>query len=1130
MWFRILGDISFTPDGGDIGAVISPAQRALLAVLILSANRIVTPSALIDAVWGDDDAPRHPDSALQVHMSRLRGTLGDAAERIRSEGGGYRLDVGPEEVDLTRVEMLLRDGRAALGLNDARRAADLFDAALALWTGKALEDLANFPFHAAAARRIRELHFTVYQARNDAYLIDSRHLEVLADIHEWVQADPLREHVRAQQIAALYRSGRQADALRECEELRRTLREELGIDPSAGIQELERKVLDQDPSLLAADAGLTVPMPAWTSETLSFVGRNPECEFAMEALRRASADGFRFMIVEGEAGRGKSRFLLELARRVGRDAILLPVDVHQSLRPSVVALMQTLAVISRRMKPEELRLTLGEVPEFASVFTHGAPVEEQLLAQAAQWVAVLSAKAPVVLFIDDLDRASPTLLHVIGRISAIDQPKRVLVVASARSPIATRAPLVDRLIGALDRRGVVDRVILHALTESDIDELLNRMRIPTYPRRVIAKQLFELTAGDPFLLAELLSAGPPERVVETWTVPPRVRDVVLARSDELGSAASEVLKAAAVFEREFTIPLLSEIVGISESAMGTIVDRALDARILQPSGLNTYRFAHQLARQVLAEELTTVERGEAHRRAAIALERAGASAAGLALHWSKADGPDASPKTVEHARSAGDDAKRMLEPNIAVGWYELALSHVGSDSERGALLVDLAEAQQQAGNPEYVDTLREAAQIAQDTNDDCLIVRIVTSASPGWSTLPGFTTAETLPLLERALEVVRDDATRSRVLARLATEQSLGDPAHAEVLALEAIALARASGDCVALLESLIRHTSMSHAPSSVARRREEIDEALPLAVATRDVVARYFLTSTGAVAAMQAADPDAARAHITIADAIANENDLPPLRWSQMTRGVWQAGLAGRIDDAEQLLCAARDYGSANGIAQAEHVALLQLAMLRWHQGRASTLVPSAQDEASNFGQYPGFRHVLARALADSEATRPAARRIISDLTQHQFTELLEGAFWSTILVGTAESAFLLDLPDVGRMVRRLLEPYLDQVAFSGLWVAAPIAHGAAVAAAASHDPDAGALFEHAIAIAERLDAPVLRARTQLAWVAATCKHDAARAPHAINLCEEAGTTARTLQLADIARDAEELRATLLR
>ena len=355
-------------------------------------------------------------------------------------------------------------------------------------------------------------------------------------------------------------------------------------------------------------------------------------------------------------------------------AIILPVDVHESLRPSTTALATTLKVAAQRMTSEDRLLTLGAVHEGMPA---GEPSEAEVLSNGAQWVAALSAKAPVVLVIDDIDRAGPTLLHLIGHLSAIDRTKRVLVVASTRSPIATTAPRLGRLIGALERRDRVDLLPLHPLELDDVDELLSRMRIG--PRAAIVAKLQELTAGNPFLLAELLSTAQPERVVEEWTLPPRVRDVVLTRVDDLGRAASQVLRAAAVFELEFSVQLLSKIFGMRNAAMATIVDRALNAHILQVCGTHTYRFAHEIARRTLVEELTPDEAAAAHRRIAIAIEDEGASAAGLAWHWSLADGVDAPSKTVEYARRAGDDARRVLEPDVAARWYAMALTHVADD-------------------------------------------------------------------------------------------------------------------------------------------------------------------------------------------------------------------------------------------------------------------------------------------------------------------------------------------------------------------------------------------------------------------------------------------------------------------
>src|SRR6478609_8678814 len=107
MLFRILGDVSVELDAGEIEGVVAPRQRALLVALLLRANRVVSATALVDSIWHEDDRPQHPEAALQVAMSRLRSVLGAAAERIHSESGGYRLDIGPDESDLTRVEALL---------------------------------------------------------------------------------------------------------------------------------------------------------------------------------------------------------------------------------------------------------------------------------------------------------------------------------------------------------------------------------------------------------------------------------------------------------------------------------------------------------------------------------------------------------------------------------------------------------------------------------------------------------------------------------------------------------------------------------------------------------------------------------------------------------------------------------------------------------------------------------------------------------------------------------------------------------------------------------------------------------------------------------------------------------------
>jgi hypothetical protein len=395
------------------------------------------------------------------------------------------------------------------------------------------------------------------------------------------------------------------------------------------------------------------------------------------------------------------------------------------------------------------------------------------------------------------------------------------------------------------------------------------------------------------------------------------------------------------------------------------------------------------------------------------------------------------------------------------------------------LLVDLAEAQQQAGNPDHPETLREAARISHETDDDALLLRVVTSASPVWSTLPGMTTEETRALLARARKIPCDDATRSRILARHATEQYLDDPAEGDALAREALALARKSGDEAARLEALYRHTGMLITPLALDERRREIDEALPLASAAQDILAQAYLTGSAVVGAIQAGDLPVALTRIAEADELLHRCNLAPLRWSSRCRQVWRAGLAGDLDEAEQLIRDTREFGEANGIGQAAPASLIQCSMLRWQQDRTITALRYTDADTSLVSVLPGNRHFLARALAAEPSTRLTARAIMGELAEHGFDDLPTDLFWSSILVATAETAYLLELPDAACAIHRLLEPYVEQVAFSGLFVAAPIAHGLGVAAATYRHPESAAYFRQSVKLAEQLEAPVLLART---------------------------------------------------
>src|SRR5436853_2786312 len=167
MQFRVLGEISVVGDDGTITPITANKPRALLAMLVLNANRALSYPTLASALWGDAQ-PEVPYAALQVVVSRLRSRLGEHGDRVQAHSGGYRLAVGPGEADFLVARERLQEGRAALAQDDALRAPTIFEGALALWSADALEDLAEIPFAGDAARRLRELWLDLIEARNDA--------------------------------------------------------------------------------------------------------------------------------------------------------------------------------------------------------------------------------------------------------------------------------------------------------------------------------------------------------------------------------------------------------------------------------------------------------------------------------------------------------------------------------------------------------------------------------------------------------------------------------------------------------------------------------------------------------------------------------------------------------------------------------------------------------------------------------------------------------------------------------------------------------------------------------------------------------------------------------------------------
>jgi DNA-binding SARP family transcriptional activator len=258
-------------------------QRRLFVLLALRAPEAVSADELLDALWGDSP-PAGPVQALQKQISRLRRRLGDGS-LVRHRPAGYALQIEPEAVDLRRFEDLLDRGRFALGREDPQRAAADLREALALWRGEALADHRFDEFAQREIARLEDLRVQAIEERMAAELACGHDADVVGELSTLVAEHPLRERLRGQLMLALYRTGRQAEALETMRTGRRLLVEELGIEPGPELRRLERMILAHDPGLSAErpDAGLAAPIPAPANET---IGREGEVSQIVELLIR----------------------------------------------------------------------------------------------------------------------------------------------------------------------------------------------------------------------------------------------------------------------------------------------------------------------------------------------------------------------------------------------------------------------------------------------------------------------------------------------------------------------------------------------------------------------------------------------------------------------------------------------------------------------------------------------------------------------------------------------------------------------------------------------------------------------------------------------------------------------------
>ena len=255
MEIQVLGPVELRDNGAEV-QVGGSRQRRLLAALVVNAGKVVSVERLIDAVWAGEKPPERAAKTLQTYVSRLRATLGD--ELVQTRDPGYSLVVDSAMIDATRFEQLVAVARSRLEAGEATEARVRLDEALALWNGPAYDEFASEPWAWAAASRLEELRLSAREDRAEVLRVLGETAEAVGELERLTVEFPLRERARHKLMLALYRDGRQADALRSFQAYRRHLAEEVGLEPSGELAELERMIATRDPRIDTRSEGRVV--------------------------------------------------------------------------------------------------------------------------------------------------------------------------------------------------------------------------------------------------------------------------------------------------------------------------------------------------------------------------------------------------------------------------------------------------------------------------------------------------------------------------------------------------------------------------------------------------------------------------------------------------------------------------------------------------------------------------------------------------------------------------------------------------------------------------------------------------------------------------------------------------------
>ncbi len=902
------------------------------------------------------------------------------------------------------------------------------------------------------------------------------------------------------------------------------------------------------------------------------VGRALESDQLLAALKTAVAgNNHRLVLLSGEPGIGKTTLSSHLAQRAYSDGATVlygraDEDLHVPYQPFVEALgdfvrnadHEVLARFDERNLSELSRLVppiRGRIPTLAEPPSTDADAERhRLFAAVTSTLAELAVITPVLLVLDDLHWADKPTVLLLRHLVATLADARVLIVGTYRdSELTATHPLTEGLT-ALRTDASVERIPVGGLDDGAVVALLEGMAGHEMDTAGIdlAHAVRRETDGNPFFTGEMLrylaETDAIRREDGRWIatanldsigLPESVREVVGQRVRSLGDDAQHTLTLASVIGRDFDFALLARIAERDRSEVRSALDAATEALIVTAvDGAERFTFNHVLFQRTLYDDLSASRRARTHRRIGEILEDECGDDPGdrigeLAHHWMAATKLADTSKAAGYAHRAGEQALSSLAPDEAIRWFRQAVELLEAESTsdpkaRLDALIGLGDAQRQAGDAGFRETLLDAAAAAESLGDNDRLVAAALANQRGMVSGMGMVDQERIDVLEKALDAQGDTDTSQHalLLATLAAELSFTEDAGRFVtLAIDAEAMARRIGDEAPLLRVLNLAFLPLWWPENFARTMSATEEALELADRVGDPVAKFWAAMHRTIAMANAVDRAGMDAALALASSLAEDIGLPFPKCLALQAQCAQVLVSGDADEADRLGMEALQIGMATGQPDALMMFGANLMGVRWHQGRLSETLPLIEQAAADNPGLPAFMALRALVLCES-GMHDDARPLLEMARAADFHRLANGSISPTTTSLWAEVAALLGDVDAAATLYERMAPYEVQgVAAGGTFTGTVGMFLARLAAVLGRQQDALDHFEQADRQVRALGAPFWQASNQVEWarllIVRNADGDLARARE---MLRDAEAIAATYGCGGVQRRAQEL------